>query len=221
MNARGGWILGVMVAIWLVAGLPARADLTEALFAAAEKGQGAQVERYLRSGADPNMANRHGVTPLLAAVRAGHEDAARALIAFGASVTQPDLGGHTPLSEARRLGHSFLVGMLEQQTGFAYGVSKLNGRAGHHRLAGGVLAIAAQADGHMVYTFRKPGMTFSEALMAARALGGPGLDYGMPIHEAGLVSFAPPQGVGEPPGHVVAIIKMAGWQPTEVRVTVR
>lgn len=221
MQARGSWIWGIAIAGWLITGLPASANMPDAVYQAAEKGQAPQLERYLRAGADPNVPNTHGVPPLIAAVRGGHENAVSTLIAFGASVTQPDMGGATALSEAKRLGRSFIVGMLERQTGFAYGVSKLNGKAGRHRLAGGVLEIQNQKSGAMVYRFIKPGMGFDEALMAARTLGGPGLDYGFQIYEPGMVTFPPPQGEGEPFGHVTAAILMAGPTVTEVRVTLR
>lgn len=221
MRSRWTWSLGMMLTTWLLAGQPAWADRADALFAAAEKGQAPQVERYLRAGADPNVPNRHGVPPLIAAVRAGNENVVSTLIAFGASVTQPDMKGATPLSEARRLERWHLVGMLERQTGFAYGVSKLNGKAGKHRLAGGVLEVAPQASGAMVYRFHKPHMSFEEALIAARTLGGPGLDYGMQIYEPGVVTFPSALGEGEPLGHVSALIYLAGPSAYEVSVTLR
>lgn len=221
MPHRWTWLCSLALATGLLTAQPALADRAEALYGAAEKGHAPLVERYLRAGADPNVPNVHGVPPLIAAVRGGHENVVSTLIAFGASVTQPDMGGATALSEARRLGRSYLVGMLERQTGFAYGVSKLDGRAGRHRLAGGVLEIVTAAGGAMVYRFVKRDMSFDEALIAARALGGPGLDYGMQIYEPGMVTFPSALGEGEPFGHATALILMAGPTVTEVRVTVR
>lgn len=219
MHGPRFWL--VAVGLWAALSLPALADTPDDLYLAAMAGDGPRLQKLLRQGANPNVPNAQGVPPLVAAARGGHEDAVRVLLAFGASVTQSDPGGRTALAEARARGQEFLVGMLERQTGFAYGLSKLNNRPGKHRLGGGVLEIKAQADGAMVMTFTKWGMGFSEAIMVARTLGGPGLDYSAHWFEPGVLSFPGQGGDGTFSPHVSALVYMSGQSPYQVRVVLK
>jgi ankyrin repeat protein/Zn finger protein HypA/HybF involved in hydrogenase expression len=94
---------------------------TTALLAALARIQ-PEIAAYLLShGADPNLANADGVTPLSLAVRAsafddrwrpGYRELVETLIAGGAKVDARDVGGHTPLMEAVFVGNVEAASML-------------------------------------------------------------------------------------------------------------
>ena len=56
------------------------------LIISALKGRGKVVKALLDSGADPNLANEHGIRPLAAAIKQGHNDVAALLIQGGADI---------------------------------------------------------------------------------------------------------------------------------------
>ena len=58
-----------------------------------------------------------GTTALHAAAQAGHADAARTLLAFGADVDAPDHYADTPLHVAAAEGHRALVELLVRDGG--------------------------------------------------------------------------------------------------------
>lgn len=200
---------------------PAWANPEEALIAAAANGQVAAVQTLLDAGASVNAPDGKGTTPLMAAAYGGHAPVIRLLLDYGASTTEPDLKGNTPLSLAHQHKHRQLVHLLEAQTGFAYGFSKLNHKPGRHRLGGGVLEIKAQKSGAMVLVFTKYSMSYEEANMVARVLGGPGLDYGTRVFGPGYITY-PAVGANVDMAHVDAkVLTWSGTWANQVVVTLK
>ena len=73
------------------------------------------VAYLLDQGADKNaLAPNNKFTPLMLAVRNGHGDAAKLLIARGADVTSRSVGGETALMIAQRLDDTALIALLKQ-----------------------------------------------------------------------------------------------------------
>ncbi|MFI5797667.1 ankyrin repeat domain-containing protein [Streptomyces sp. NPDC051677] len=89
--------------------------LTRRLVAAAMFEMGTQVDRLLRAGADPAMADADGTTPLYAACVQGAADTARRLLEAGApaDAESDGLGAEgTPLCAAACWGHTGTVRIL-------------------------------------------------------------------------------------------------------------
>ena len=63
-----------------------RTEKDHALFQAAAGGDLAAVRHFLDDGADADVTNEEGWTPLMAAAQKGHMDIARLLIAHGANI---------------------------------------------------------------------------------------------------------------------------------------
>ena len=79
---------------------------TTALHAAAYYGMLPHVDLLLERGADVNStANPKGMTPLILAAMAGHDDVVARLLAAGASPGAKDKRGRTALAYATKLGH--------------------------------------------------------------------------------------------------------------------
>ncbi len=81
---------------------------TTPLHQAVLSGDRPAVQRLIRSGADVNAANRHGVTALLIAAQRGHADLIDVLLKAGASVKTADAKlpeGQTLLMHAARTGN--------------------------------------------------------------------------------------------------------------------
>jgi ankyrin repeat protein len=80
---------------------------TTPLHQAVLSGDGAAVQRLIRSGADVNAANRYGVTPLLLAAQRGRGDLIGGLLKAGASVKRAEATlpeGQTLVMHAARTG---------------------------------------------------------------------------------------------------------------------
>jgi ankyrin repeat protein len=88
-----------------------------------------------------NSVNLLGRTPLHMAVLKGHEKLARAMIAAGANVNQPDNKGYTPLHEAAEAGNLAMVKALIQS-----GADVAKSQASHHTTPL-ILAIRNAANG--------------------------------------------------------------------------
>jgi ankyrin repeat protein len=83
-----------------------------ALLDAADRDDAGQVAKLLASGADPNLANGLGVTPLWAACQNGNIAIVRALLDAGSNPNTPLHAGETPLMVAARSGFDTIVSLL-------------------------------------------------------------------------------------------------------------
>lgn len=81
------------------------------LLNAASRGDGAQVERLLSSGAKTETRDREGRTPLLLATHGNHVEVARLLIAAGADVNAKDSISDTPFLYASAEGRNEILKM--------------------------------------------------------------------------------------------------------------
>lgn len=80
---------------------------------AAKRGEVAEVESLVESGADVNAANASGQTPLHLAAANGDADMVRVLIEDGAEFDMPDSGaGLSALHVAAQCGHERVVDLL-------------------------------------------------------------------------------------------------------------
>ena len=70
------------------------------------------VKKFLATGADVNVKDKRGFTPLHWASISGHKEAAELLIDNGADVNAMRGGGGTPLSYAASWGHEEIVELL-------------------------------------------------------------------------------------------------------------
>jgi len=70
------------------------------------------VTVLLRHGADVNIADQDGQTPLHVAALRGHADAVMALLSHGAHATPINTTGATPLTVAVKLGHAAIAALL-------------------------------------------------------------------------------------------------------------
>lgn len=76
------------------------------------RGDGLWVRFLLQRGADPNIRNKRGLTPLQLATALGFADGVDALIKGGANVNIADQTGETPLIAAVHARNTALVRML-------------------------------------------------------------------------------------------------------------
>jgi ankyrin repeat protein len=89
-----------------------QADGSTALLWAAHHDDAAVVSLLLEQGAQPDLANRYGLTPLSAAALNGNADIVGRLLAAGANPNKAAEGGDTPLMIAARTGNSAAVKLL-------------------------------------------------------------------------------------------------------------
>lgn len=86
-----------------------------ALHVAAFYGYTKLVNLLIQNGANPNIPlDQNGFTPLHEAIRKGHVDVAKYLVASGANVSDMTKDGRTAIMMARRLGYEELAHWLEQ-----------------------------------------------------------------------------------------------------------
>jgi tetratricopeptide (TPR) repeat protein/S1-C subfamily serine protease len=109
------------VLLWTVCSLPTLLMAESAtpktvsrppLILAVERGQRADVDRFIRNGADLEMRTTDGVTPLYAAAFHGRAEILRRLIAAGAKVDGRAALGRTALFTAAAEGHPRAVEIL-------------------------------------------------------------------------------------------------------------
>ncbi len=102
---------------------PGRATLNQQLLARAAEASVADVEKLIRRGAQVNVQDRFGVTPLMEAVIGNNPAVVRLLLDAGASVGIRNLRGDTALDLARQLGRTD-IGQLLMAAGKAPGRSR-------------------------------------------------------------------------------------------------
>jgi ankyrin repeat protein len=84
------------------------------LLAAARTGHVGTVRDMLTAGANVNMKDEHGNTPLIEAARNGHDDVVRTLLAAGADPKLTNEDGKTALMLAQQNSHDDVVRALRE-----------------------------------------------------------------------------------------------------------
>ena len=103
----GGILAGIVVSVTaLLAGCATSLDQ------ALQRNDTKTVDSLLRRGADPNVNDRYGRTPLVLAAAYGRADGVRLLLDHGANPNQKDNVGETPLVWAAKDGYTEVVGLL-------------------------------------------------------------------------------------------------------------
>ena len=87
-------------------------DAPSQLLLCAERGATKCVESLLRIGVDPNIQNKQGTAPLIAASREGLVDMVRLLLEYGAKPNIQNICGYTALLFASSKGYPDIVRML-------------------------------------------------------------------------------------------------------------
>ncbi len=90
-------------------------EMIEAFHKAAETGDTAAVEKFLKQGLDPNEATSADRTPLMSAAAGGQTAVARMLLAAGADVNRKGEMDWTPLMLAAGNGHLEMVKLLVEK----------------------------------------------------------------------------------------------------------
>lgn len=80
----------------------------------------------LEKGADPNVQDKQGITPLHDAARTGFLDTVQALVEYGALVNTPDHNGALPIHIAIREGHRDVVEFLAPRSDLKH--ANINGQ---------------------------------------------------------------------------------------------
>lgn len=94
---------------------PSRNELSAAAIqSAAAAGHERIVDLLLSHGADPNIREQGGYTPLHAAAQNGDEELIRTLLYGGADLLAESDDGKTPLDLAREAGHTEAANLLEE-----------------------------------------------------------------------------------------------------------
>ncbi|OGP52762.1 MAG: hypothetical protein A2Y65_03625 [Deltaproteobacteria bacterium RBG_13_52_11] len=89
------------------------AGISDELFSAVEKNDIQKVKELIAKGADVNVKEEHGNTPLIKAASRGYTEIAELLIAKGADVNAQNWSmGNTPLILAASWGHTGTTKLL-------------------------------------------------------------------------------------------------------------
>ncbi len=75
-----------------------------------------EIRTLVESGADPNLGDYDGRTPLHLAATEGHPDVVAYLLDKGVDANPVDRWGGTPLGDAERAGHAAVVALLKPHT---------------------------------------------------------------------------------------------------------
>lgn len=104
------------------------------LILAAERNAKNTLERLLLAGADPNMTNSRGFTPLTAGAYKGHAGVVKLLLESGAQPNKAMKYGDTPLHLAAKKGHIGMAKMLIEK-GAVPNLTNIVGRTPLHAAA--------------------------------------------------------------------------------------
>jgi uncharacterized protein len=128
-------------------------QLSYDLFDAAKRGCVSLVDRFLDEGAQVEMRDRFGNTPLLLAAREGHAELVRFLLEHGAEIDRANVAGSTALLRAvdanrGRTAQQLLLAGADPNIANTKGVTPLTAAAfnGDDRLVNLLLAEGADAD---------------------------------------------------------------------------
>jgi len=97
------------------------------IFDAARHNKHTQVSEMLLRGADPDMRDEHGNTPLIIAVQNGNKKISKALLRRGANVNFQNHQGNTALHYAYKFGYTSL-GQYLLSKGADDGIHNIRGR---------------------------------------------------------------------------------------------
>jgi Flp pilus assembly protein TadD len=130
----------ILVAVACVMGIlisssTSYAGKNEDLLGAADEGNTSRVKVLLSKGADVNVKNKDGYTPLLISAFNGHTETVRLLLAKGADVNVKTNKGHTALMSAENEGHAEIVELLKQHAVMAHRGLKEQARVGDNASA--------------------------------------------------------------------------------------
>jgi ankyrin repeat protein len=115
MSQRRTWLVLVLAA-FVTAAMPHDANAESAasreLLAAAERGDGAALQRLVAAGVPLDPVDAAGRTPLLIAVERNHGGAAEQLIAAGANINAQAANADTPWLLAGALGRADMLRLM-------------------------------------------------------------------------------------------------------------
>lgn len=149
-------LLATTLLLQTVVGFAATGDGMTALHWAAHKNETAEIEKLLKSGADPKATNRYGVTPLWLAVENRNAAAVRLLLEAGADPNHRQRGGETPLMMAARVGDLESVKLLLKHG------AEINARENRKQTA--IMWAAAEGHASVVDYLVKAGADFKTPL---------------------------------------------------------
>lgn len=111
--SRGyGDIVEAIVNAGLIVEFKGNKQFSSLFLEAAASGQSKLIEIMLRHGADVNVTDEAGKTPLMLAVESGHKEIVELLIRQNAAIDMRDQHGHTALFRAAHVGNFDIASLL-------------------------------------------------------------------------------------------------------------